>query len=110
MLLEFLRDEMINGILIGRVAHGFQVGPVTFILRSLLDPFANEIAVGIRELLDRFWWRHDLIGIMCRDVLEEFALVRIAGLDDAGRTLCGIESQFGVVAKCLLCAERHTHI
>ena len=89
LLLEVGEDEGIDPVahplrsLCGRIGgNGRNEGPVLVVLRSLLDPFLEQILFLLRERGMRLGRRHDLLRVVRADAVMKFALLDLARNDD----------------------------
>ena len=82
----------------GRVGFGEGLeGPVVLVGCALLDPTAEEGNLGLGEgIFLGLGRRHEFVGIVVRDAVKQFAVVRIAR-DDGGEAVVVGESAFAGV-------------
>jgi hypothetical protein len=80
---ETLANEMINAVFAGGSGgfYGRNVGPVAFVNRALRDPLLQQILLLGSEDFVRIGRRHQVLGIVREDALDQFALARLAGHD-----------------------------
>jgi hypothetical protein len=101
-LLEAGVDEAVDGVRGGAEGGcrrgdrgGRFEGPVFLVLGALLDPAADEGALGVVEGLVGIRRRHDVVGICGGDATPEFAGIGVTGFESDATVLVGGEGAFG---------------